>query len=113
MQIGIPKEQRELERRVAASPETVKRYAGLGLEPVVERGAGIGAAIVDQAFTDAGARLVDDPSGVWDADIVLKVQRPTDEEMGRLKSGQILVGSLDPYMNREQVDAYAKAGVTA
>ena len=49
----------------------------------------------------------------WDSEIVLKVQRPTDEEMGRLKQGQVLIGMLDPYNSREQVDAYAKAGVSA
>ena len=55
MKIGIPKERREAERRVAASPDTVKRYKALGLEPVVEAGAGAGAAIADEAFTTAGA----------------------------------------------------------
>ena len=113
MRIGIPKERRELERRVAASADTVKRYKAMGLEPVVERGAGLGAALPDATFTDAGAALVDDPGEVWACDIVLKVQRPTEEEMGRLRSGQVLVGALDPYMNREQVEAYARAGVSA
>ena len=55
MKIGIPKERRDDERRAAASPDTVKRYKGLGLEPVVEAGAGDGAAVADQAFADAGA----------------------------------------------------------
>ena len=113
MKIGIPKERREHEQRVAGSPDTVKRYKGLGLEPVVERGAGAGAAITDQALADAGATLVDDPAEVWAAEIVLKVQRPTDEEMGRLRTGQVLVGMLDPHMNGEQVEAYAGAGTLA
>ena len=85
MRIGIPKERREHELRVAASPDTVKRYKGLGLDPVVERGAGQGAAIPDQAFADAGATLVDGPDEVWASDIVLKVRPPTDEETGRLR----------------------------
>ena len=76
MKIGIPKERREHELRAAGSADTVKRYKGLGLEPVVERGAGTGAAILDQAFADAGATLVDDPAEVWASEIVLKVQRP-------------------------------------
>jgi NAD(P) transhydrogenase subunit alpha len=113
MKIGIPKERREHEQRVAGSADTVKRYKGVGLEAVVERGAGAGAAIPDQAFTDAGATLVDDPGEVWASEIVLKVQRPTEEEMGRLRTGQVLVGMLDPHMNREQVEAYAGAGTLA
>ena len=112
MKIGIPKELRDGERRAAASPETVKHYKGLGLEPVVEAGAGAGAAVADQVFQDAGASL-GDKTGTWDCDIVLKVQRPTDEEMGRLKQGQILIDMLDPYNAKDQVPAYAKAGVSA
>ncbi|HEX6016234.1 MAG TPA: NAD(P)(+) transhydrogenase (Re/Si-specific) subunit alpha, partial [Geminicoccaceae bacterium] len=64
MKIGIPKERRADERRVAASPDTVKRYKALGLEPVVEGGAGLGAAIPDQVFADAGATIADDPAAV-------------------------------------------------
>ncbi|MDF1585176.1 Re/Si-specific NAD(P)(+) transhydrogenase subunit alpha [Marinimicrococcus flavescens] len=112
MRIGIPKESREHELRVAASPDTIKRYKGLGLDCVVEEGAGTGAALADEAFTKAGASLAD-AAGAWDAEIVLKVQRPGEDEMGRLRQGQVLVGMLDPYMSREQVAAYASAGVTA
>ena len=110
MRIGIPKERRDGERRVAASPDTVKRYKALGLEPVVEGGAGLGAAIPDQVFADAGATIAQDPAAVWDSEIVLKVQRPDDDEVGRLKQGQVLVAMVDPYNNREQLEAYAKAG---
>lgn len=113
MRVGIPKERRDNERRVAASPETVKKMAALGVEVAVEKGAGLGAAISDQIFADAGATLVDDAAEAWAGDIVLKVQRPTDDEMGRLRSGQVLIGALDPYMNREQVAAYAQAGISA
>jgi NAD(P) transhydrogenase subunit alpha len=112
MKIGIPKEVREDERRVAASPETVKRYKGLELEPVVESGAGLGAAIADDAFRDAGATIAD-AEAAWGSDIVLKVQRPTDEEMGHFRQGQVLVGMLDPYMNKDQVQAYAGKGIAA
>jgi H+-translocating NAD(P) transhydrogenase subunit alpha len=112
MKIGIPKERRDEERRAAASPETVKRYKGMGLEPVVEAGAGAGAAVADQAYADAGA-AVGDEAGAWASEIVLKVQRPTEAEMGRLKAGQVLIGMLDPYNSKEQVEAYAKAGVSA
>jgi H+-translocating NAD(P) transhydrogenase subunit alpha len=113
MRIGIPKERRADERRVAASPDTVKRYKALGLEPVVEGGAGLGAAIADQVFADAGATIAEDPAAVWDSEIVLKVQRPDDDEVGRLKQGQLLVGMLDPHNSRDQLEAYAKAGAVA
>jgi H+-translocating NAD(P) transhydrogenase subunit alpha len=113
MKIGIPKERRADERRVAASPDTVKRYKALGLEPVVEGGAGLEAAIPDQVFAAAGATIADDPAAVWDSEIVLKVQRPDDDEVGRLKQGQLLVAMLDPYNNREQLEAYAKAGAVS
>lgn len=112
MKIGIPKEERPGERRVAASPETVKKLKAAGVDIVVERGAGQGSAIADAAFEAAGATL-GDAAEVWGSELVLKVQRPTDEEMGRLASGQILVGALDPYPNPEQVKAYAEKGVTA
>ena len=112
MKIGIPKERRDEERRAAASPETVKRYKGMGLEPVVEAGAGIGAAVADQAYQDAGASIGDE-AGAWGSEIVLKVQRPTDAEMGQLRQGQVLIGMLDPYNAKDQVEAYAKAGVSA
>ena len=68
--------------------------------------------MADPVFQDAGASLGDE-TGTWDCDIVLKVQRPTDEEMGRLKQGQILIDMLDPYNAKDQVPAYAKAGVSA
>ena len=112
MKIGIPKERREPERRVAASPETVKRYKTMGLEPVVEAGAGIGAAILDDTFVAAGATMADE-AAAFAAEIVLKVQRPTEAEMAMLHQGQVLIGSLDPYMSKEQVLAYAQAGVSA
>jgi NAD(P) transhydrogenase subunit alpha len=113
MRIGIVKERRDHERRVAATPETVKRYKAMGLEPLVERGAGIAAAIGDEAYEGAGARLVEGPEEALACGILLKVQRPTDDEMASLRSGQLLIGMLDPYMNREQVEAYAEKGLTA
>ncbi|MFO1035361.1 MAG: Re/Si-specific NAD(P)(+) transhydrogenase subunit alpha [Geminicoccaceae bacterium] len=109
MKIGVPKEERPYEARVAAVPDSVKRYKALGLEPVVEAGAGVGAAVLDDAYTAAGAALGDP----WSAEILLKVQRPTEAEMARLRPGQVLIGMLDPYMNKDQVEAYAKAGVSA
>jgi H+-translocating NAD(P) transhydrogenase subunit alpha len=120
MRIGVPKERRPGEARVAATPDTVKRLVGRGVEVLIEAGAGAAARFSDQSFADAGATLVADPAAVYrDADVVLKVARPLAEgegaldEMALLRSGQVLIGMLDPYQNPEQVAAYAAAGVVA
>jgi NAD(P) transhydrogenase subunit alpha len=113
MRIGIPTERREAESRVAASVETVKKLKALVDEVVIERGAGLGAAITDQAFADAGATLVDGAGEALGADIVLKVQRPTEEELAQMHAGQILIGMLDPYTHKDEVEAYARAGLTS
>ena len=120
MRIGIPKERRVDEQRVAASPDTAKRLVGLGVEVLVERGAGESALFPDQAFADAGARLVDDAGALWaEADVVLKVRRPLAkgegdiDEMALLRKGQALIGLLNPHLHRDQVNAYAKAGAAA
>ena len=112
LRIGIPKERQEGEFRCAATPDTVKRYVGLGLSPVVESGAGLGAAIPDAAFAAAGAEL-GEAAAAWAADIVVKVQPPTPAEMAGLRRGEVLLGALDPYNHKEQVAAYAAAGVAA
>ncbi len=120
MKLAIPKERRANEARVAASPDTVKRLKGLGLEILVETGAGAGASIPDQAFADAGARIVPDgAAALGEADIVLKVARPITaaeggpDEIGAMKRGAILIGMLDPYRNRDQVKTYADQGLSA
>ncbi len=120
MKVGVPKERRLDELRVAASPDTVKRLVGRGVDVLVEAGAGERARFSDQSFGDAGAQLVDDAAALHrDADILLKVRRPLAagegkiDEMALLRPGQVLVGMLDPYQHPEQVAAYAKAGVIA
>ncbi|NYZ14024.1 Re/Si-specific NAD(P)(+) transhydrogenase subunit alpha [Azospirillum sp. RWY-5-1] len=120
MKVGIPKERRPNEQRVAASPETVKKLKGLGLDVVVETGAGAGANIPDQAFADAGATIApDEAAALADADIVLKVQRPLTaaeggtDELALIKRGALLIGILNPFDSREALAAYASAGVNA
>jgi len=120
MKVAIPKERRANERRVAASPDTIKKYKQLGLDVVVETGAGKEASIPDQAFADAGATIApDEASALSDADIVLKVQRPlTDaeggpDELALMKPGAMLVAILQPYQQRDQIQAYADAKVNA
>ncbi len=111
MHVGIPKEVREQEQRVAATPDTVKRLAGQGHKVTVEAGAGWGAAITDDAFKDAGADI-GDKAAAFGAELVFKVAAPTTEEIELLKSGSCLVGMLNPYQNKELVDELAKRGVT-
>jgi H+-translocating NAD(P) transhydrogenase subunit alpha len=111
MKIGIPREQQPGEHRVAASPETVKKLAAAGIDVLVEHGAGKDSALSDDAFRKAGA-VLDDAATVWDAELILKVQPPTDAEMARLKQGQILIGALDPHNHHEQLKAYAERGAT-
>ena len=120
MKIGIAKERRAHELRVAVSPDTVKKLIALGAEVVVESGAGLGAAYTDASLAEAGAKIVpDERSAIGDADIVLKVQRPLTaaeggpDEMALLKSGTMLVGILAPYAAKDQVAAYASLGVNA
>jgi H+-translocating NAD(P) transhydrogenase subunit alpha len=120
MKIGVPKERRPDESRVAASTDTVKRLVGRGIDVLVEAGAGERARFSDQSFIDAGAQLVDDAAALYrEADILLKVRRPLAagegalDEMALLRSGQVLIGMLNPYQHPDQVAAYAKAGVIA
>jgi proton-translocating NAD(P)+ transhydrogenase subunit alpha len=120
MKIGVPTERRAGEHRVAASPDTVKRLKAQGVEILVEAGAGTGARFADQAFAEAGAVLVDGPEPLYrDADLLLKVRRPLMpgeadlDEMALLRERQVLIGMLNPYQHRDQVEAYAKAGVIA
>ncbi|SAL60556.1 NAD(P)(+) transhydrogenase (AB-specific) [Caballeronia cordobensis] len=111
MDIGIPAETRDNERRVAATPETVKKYVSQGLRVRVQRGAGAAAAFDDEAYTEAGATITD-AQGAFAADLVLKVQSPKAEEIAWLKRGAVLVGMLDPF-NAQHAAALATAGVTA
>ncbi|MEN2978932.1 Re/Si-specific NAD(P)(+) transhydrogenase subunit alpha [Tistrella bauzanensis] len=115
MRIAVPRETRAHERRVAATPETVKKYRELGCEVVVETGAGLGAAITDDAFKAAGAEIAASAAeALAGATLVLKVQAPdAGTETEALPSGAALVAMLSPYANRELVQRLAAANVTA
>ena len=115
MQIGVPKESAEGERRVALVPEVVGKLAGGegGIAVVVERGAGAGALIPDSEYERAGARMVDDPAAVWESDLVVKVATPTSEEIGRLRSDGVLIGFLQPLTGGEAIRAIAQTGATS
>ena len=120
MKIAIPRERRPGERRVAASPETIKKFKTLGLDVVVESGAGLGSSITDAAYEAAGAAIAaDEASALADADIVLKVQRPLIagegdvDELALIRKGALLFAILNPHNSRDHVKAYADAGVNA
>jgi H+-translocating NAD(P) transhydrogenase subunit alpha len=109
MRIGVPKETAEGENRVALVPDVVKLLTGDEHELIVEAGAGEGAAHPDSEYTEAGA-TIGDP---WQADVVVKVQGPGDGEIGKLRSGQVLVGFLAPLTAGETTKALQSAGVTS
>jgi len=110
MRIGVPRETATGERRVALVPEIVGKLVPAGFEVLVQRGAGEAASFPDAAYEEAGARLVDD----WvDADAVVKVQKPSEEEAGRLREGQVLIGFLQPLTDPEGIERLAQLGVVA
>ena len=118
MKIAILKERRAAEARVAASPETVKKLTALGAEIAVEKGAGAGASFSDEAYKEAGAAIAKDAAAAaGGAEVVLKVQRPIvggkSDELKNLPSGTLLIAQLDPYRERADMEALAKAGITA
>jgi proton-translocating NAD(P)+ transhydrogenase subunit alpha len=113
MRVGVPKETAEREKRVALVPEVVRKLTGQGHEVVVESGAGQAALIPDRLFEDAGARIASDANDVWTADVVAKVAPPSPEEIGRLSSGSVLIGFLQPLTAPDTVRALADSGATA
>ncbi|HSS62955.1 MAG TPA: Re/Si-specific NAD(P)(+) transhydrogenase subunit alpha [Gammaproteobacteria bacterium] len=114
MKLAIPKERHEGETRVAASPETVKKFVGLGAEVVVEQGAGLHSRFTDEAFKEAGATVEGDLAKVIEgADVVLKVGRPEKEELEHFKKGAVLVGMLAPHGDKDNAKDYAGRGIDA
>jgi NAD(P) transhydrogenase subunit alpha len=120
MKIGISKERRPGETRVAVSPDTVKKLVGLGFAVAVESGAGAGASIPDESFRAAGATIApDEKSAIGDADVVLKVRAPlggeggAPDEIAMLKRGAVLIGTLGVLTEPAQAERYAAGGITA
>jgi NAD(P) transhydrogenase subunit alpha len=109
MRVGVPRESTPDERRVALVPETAGKLVRGGFEVVVESGAGRGASFPDGVFTDAGASIGD----AWEAEVVVKVRKPASDETARLRSGQVLIGFLDPLADAAGVEALATRGVIA
>jgi H+-translocating NAD(P) transhydrogenase subunit alpha len=110
MRIFVARESDPAEPRVAATPETVKKMAGLGAEVTVEPGAGIKSGILDADYTAAGATLSDNGK---DADIVLRVRRPTEAEIAGYKPGALVIAVMDPFGHDAALGAMARAGLLA
>ena len=112
MKVGVPRERTEGERRVALVPEAAGRRASSGHQVAGEAGAGAGAFFMDEAYREAGAEVVTG-SVLGDAEVVLKVQPPTLDEVRALKKGATLISFLQPNANQDVIRALAAAGVTA
>ena len=112
MKVGVPKEVAEGEERVGLVPETVGKLIKDGFEVLVESGAGRNYNI-DENYEDAGAKIVQEASEVYgEADVIVKVAKPTDEEIGHMHEGQVLVCFINGPMFPQEVKSLAEAGVT-
>ncbi|MGB3694974.1 MAG: Re/Si-specific NAD(P)(+) transhydrogenase subunit alpha [Spirulinaceae cyanobacterium] len=113
MKIAVAKEIEVGERRVALIPDTVAKLTKKGWEIWVEKGAGSASLCPDEAYQEAGAKLIDDTIALWsEADIILKVAAPKDEEIERLSAGKTLISLLNPLGKPEQVQKLADKKVT-
>ena len=111
MHIGVPAETRANESRVAATPETVKKYVAQGHTVTIQAGAGVGASFPDETYSAVGAQIAD-AAAAFGADLVLKVQSPSVSELAFMKRGAVLAGMLDPF-NADNAQRLADAGLTA
>jgi NAD(P) transhydrogenase subunit alpha len=112
VRIGVPKESKPGERRVAATPKTVEQILKLGYDVSIETGAGLGASFDDAAYRAAGAGIVG-TDDAWAAELVLKINAPSPDEVARLQPGQTLVSLLAPALDPDLVSALSARGVTA
>lgn len=114
MKLGVIKERRDAEKRVAASPETVKKLIDLGFDVFIEAGAGVSASIPDTAFEAAGAKIAKDlKSTVNDADVIFSVQGLEGKDAKLVKKGALQLASLNPFMDGARLQPYADAGLMA
>lgn len=113
MKIAVLKESAASEQRVAATPETVKKFIALGAEVAVEKGAGLTASIADADYAAMGASVGTLAATVKDADIVLGVQGPDPKALEGAKMGAWVVASLNPFNEKERISAYARLGFEA
>jgi NAD(P) transhydrogenase subunit alpha len=109
MRVGVTRETAPGERRVALVPEAVAKLVAAGFDVIVEPGAGEAASFLDDAYREAGATL----GSPWEAEALVKVRKPDEAEVARLRSGQILIGFLDPLADREGIERLSSRGVVA
>ena len=113
MRVFVPKERQPEERRVAATPETVKKMVRNGLECLIESGAGTASDVPDEAYRKAGAEIVDNASSWREADIVLKVGPVTADEVANFKPGSVAIGFFEPAQNLAVVRSLKDGNVTS
>jgi proton-translocating NAD(P)+ transhydrogenase subunit alpha len=114
MKIAVPAEADKLETRVAATPETVKKFVALGAEVIVQAGAGAGSRVLDKDYEAGGARIAGSRAeALRDADIVLLVARPAETDLTDYKKGALVVATMDPYGHEAALKAMADAGISA
>jgi len=114
MNIAVPRERMPGERRVALVPETAAKFVKAGVDVAIEHDAGRAAGFLDDAYTAAGATIAADYATlVAGADIIVRVNRPTDAELDGLRPGAMIVGFLAPLGDRQSVERYAAHGLTA
>ena len=111
MRIGVPLETKAGEFRVAATPETVKKYIAAGHSVLVEANAGVNASVPDSAYEAVGA-TIGSSAQAFDCEMVLKVRAPSEAELVQIKSGTVVIGMLDPFDNA-MISAMANSGITA
>jgi NAD(P) transhydrogenase subunit alpha len=113
MKIGVARETASGERRVALVPDALAKITAAGVDVLVEQGAGVGAMIPDSAYEAAGAKVVSTGDLYAQADVILRVQKPSDDEAKRLRKGQAVIGTLQPLLDPKLMARLAEAGVTA
>lgn len=114
MKIAVPKERTAGEKRVATVPEVVTRLANMDVQVLVEAGAGVESNHTDEAYSQAGARIVNDASQLYaDPDVVLRVQPPTLEEARQLAEGCVLIGFMSPHKNIDLVKHLRERKITS
>ena len=114
MNIGVPKEVKNNEFRVAITPSGVREFIKHGHSVFIEKGAGLGSAITDADYTGVGATILDSADEVWaKAELILKVKEPIAVEYSRLRKDQVLFTYLHLAASRECTDALVKSGTTA
>lgn len=113
MKVGVARETAPGERRVALVPDVLGKVTAAGVEVLVEAGAGLGALIPDSAFEAAGAKVVKTADLYEQADVILRVAKPSNDEARKLRKGQTVIGTLQPLLDPRLMATLAEAGVTA